>query len=922
MKIPGLPAAGCVVACLLTIGVSGCGYKDAASYVASARSYAAKSDYRSAVIELKNALQKDPDSGEARLLLADTLLELGDPVGAEVEARKAIALHVSGDRTYPVLARALATQGEYKKLVSEVGDRRFDDPHARAEVAVAMAMAALAQGDAKRGQELADAALKDEPKNVNALILQAEMAAKRDDAKAARQFVDAGLQAAPTSLGLLLMKSSLDVVQGQLDAARAALDTALSAHPDSVAARYSLFELAIRTKKMDVAKEQVTQLRKRAPKDLRTNYADALLSYAENDRAHAKEAIQYVVSVAPEYAPALLLSATIDSQAGNYGSAEAALRKVLAKTPENPNVRRMLAVLYLATNRPSQALEALGPGAADDPVLSRLAGEAYLALGNAARAAVAYERANAIDKGNVASQVRLAQVRLAGGDTARGISTLESIASSSEKDASAELALYSEFMRKREYDKALAEVDAFARKRPSSPMIPSLRGAAYMGKRDLVSARASFEKALQVPSTAEQAAHNLAVIDLREGKAQAARERYQRMIDKDPKNDALYFELAQLLSLSGAPASEIKAALDKAISANPTSVRARLAMVGFETRNAGPKAAAAAAQAGVAAIPDNPQLVEALGASLLAAGEQNRSIETFRKLVELQPENPLALLRLAEAQVATKDYAGAIASERKALELKPDDPRALAALTKTYVASGQTDAALAEAKRLQKEHPQAAAGFALQGDVLAASRKWDEAAAAYKAAIERQPLAGLVVLQYAALQSGGKSTEAHALAKKWTADHPQDTVVPLTLAGESLRRNDMAAARQGYEHVLAIDADNFVALNNLASILAQQGDAKAIGYAERAHAIAPFNPAVLDTLGWTLAQMREPKRGVEFLRMATRLAPRQPEIRLHLVKALIAAGDKAGARQESAALLTLDKASPIRAEAEKLQATL
>jgi putative PEP-CTERM system TPR-repeat lipoprotein len=922
MRISGLQAAGCIVA-LLTIVVSGCGYHDAATFVSSAKKYVAKNDYPSAIIELKNALQKDPDSGEARLLLAGALLELGDAVGAEVEVRKAIALHAPEEKAYPVLARALAVRGEYKKLASELGERKFDDPHARAELAVAFAMGALAQGDSIRGKELADAALKEEPTNISALILQAEIAAKNDDGKAARQFIDAGLQAAPTNLALLLMKSNLEVAEGRLDAARSVLDTALAAHPDSTAARYSLFELAIRTQKLDVAKEQVATLRKKAPKDLRTNYADALLSYAQNDRAHAKEAIQYVVSAAPEYTPALLLSATIDTQAGNFGSAEVALRKVLAKNPDNFNVRRMLAVLYLGTNRPAQALEVLGPALESrDPALLRVAGEAYLASGNATRAAEVYERANALDRSNIPSQVRLAQVRLAGGDTARGISALESIASSSEKETSAELALYTEFMRKRQYDKALAEVDAFERKRPASPMVASLRGAAYMAKRDLVRARASFEKALQVPATAEMAAHNLTVIDLQEGKSQAARERYQSMIAKDPKSETLQFELAQVLSVSGAPASEVKAALDKAIVANPASVRARVALVAFEGRTAGPKAAVVAAQAAVAAIPDNPQLVETLGASLLVAGEPNRSIETFRKLVELQPENPLALLRLSEAQVAVKDYAGAITSQRKALALKPDDPRVLAALTKTYVASGQADAALAEAKRLQKEHPQLAAGYALQGDILAASKKWDEAAAAYKAAIDRQPLGGLVVLQYASLQSGGKSAEARALAKKWTAEHPDDTAIPLMLAGESLRRNDMAAARQGYEHVLSVDADNFVALNNLASLLAQQGDAKAVEYAERAHAIAPFNPAVLDTLGWTLAQMREPKRGVEFLRMATRLAPRQAEIRLHLVKAMIAAGDKAGARQEAAALLTLDKSSPIRLEAEKLQATL
>jgi FimV-like protein len=68
--------------------------------------------------------------------------------------------------------------------------------------------------------------------------------------------------------------------------------------------------------------------------------------------------------------------------------------------------------------------------------------------------------------------------------------------------------------------------------------------------------------------------------------------------------------------------------------------------------------------------------------------------------------------------------------------------------------------------------------------------------------------------------------------------------------------------------------------------------------------------------------MNDPKRGTELLRMAARLAPAQAEIRLHLAKALIAVGDKTSARQELAELSKLDKTSPVRAEAEKLQSTL
>jgi FimV-like protein len=56
--------------------------------------------------------------------------------------------------------------------------------------------------------------------------------------------------------------------------------------------------------------------------------------------------------------------------------------------------------------------------------------------------------------------------------------------------------------------------------------------------------------------------------------------------------------------------------------------------------------------------------------------------------------------------------------------------------------------------------------------------------------------------------------------------------------------------------------------------------------------------------------------------MASNLAPRQGEIRLHLARALLESGDKTGARKELTELTKLDKASPIRVEAEKLLTTL
>ena len=62
--------------------------------------------------------------------------------------------------------------------------------------------------------------------------------------------------------------------------------------------------------------------------------------------------------------------------------------------------------------------------------------------------------------------------------------------------------------------------------------------------------------------------------------------------------------------------------------------------------------------------------------------------------------------------------------------------------------------------------------------------------------------------------------------------------------------------------------------------------------------------------------------GVQLLRMASALAPNQTEIRLHLAKALIDAGEKSAAKQTLTELTSAEKDSPVKAEAQKLLQTL
>ena len=84
------------------------------------------------------------------------------------------------------------------------------------------------------------------------------------------------------------------------------------------------------------------------------------------------------------------------------------------------------------------------------------------------------------------------------------------------------------------------------------------------------------------------------------------------------------------------------------------------------------KAAQAVAQAGVAALPDNLDMLDALGSLQLVAGDVNQSIAIFSKIAAKQPNSTKAQLRLADAYLKAKDYALAERSFKRVLALAPD----------------------------------------------------------------------------------------------------------------------------------------------------------------------------------------------------------------------------------------------------------
>jgi predicted Zn-dependent protease len=211
--------------------------------------------------------------------------------------------------------------------------------------------------------------------------------------------------------------------------------------------------------------------------------------------------------------------------------------------------------------------------------------------------------------------------------------------------------------------------------------------------------------------------------------------------------------------------------------------------------------------------------------------------------------------------------------------------------------------------------PESAVGHLLEGEVRASAKKWPEAERAYRAALKVDPRSGVAAGKvFSVLHAAGKPKDADGFAAQWTADHPNDIGMRLLVADRALKSRQFAAAIQQYEAALRVQPEQPLVLNNLAWALGQVKDPKAIPTAERAAALAPDSPDVLDTLGMLQLQGGDPKKGLETMQRVRDLAPNRPELRLHYAKALLQNGRTQEGKAELRELATAKADFPGKAD--------
>lgn len=907
--------------------LAACGQVSAPDQLAKAKQSLQESRPTDAVLQLKNALQADPKLTEARLLLGKTLLETGDAVGAEIELKKALESGASEEEVLPLLAQAMLGRGQFDRLVADLDSADLKLASARADLKSSIAMALLASGRLDAAREALRVALEADARNPSARLVQARMTALDGGIPSALGMVDSVVAESPKAVPALLLRAQLLAANGaDLEDVKTAYRRVLEVEARNLTAHFALIQIGLQFNDLAGAEAQLTALKKEHPKNPMTAFAGALISLQKGDLAVAHEKAQALLKIAPDDPRVNRLAGSIAFQRGNSLQASVALGKALALAGGDwPEGRVMLARSQMLLGDPSRALTTLRPVLESRQVSTdaRLAAaEAYLQLGDSSAASALFKKAAESDPSNARARTAVVLSRVGLDPMAETEQALQQIGAG-DSGVMSEMALISLRLSKRQFAEALQAVDAYEAKQKGKPLPAMLRGRIELMRGQPAPARKHFEMALARDAGYVPAVMALAGLDVREGKRPDAIQRLGALVDRT-QGGVLQAEMA-LIGLKadgGAKAEELVPLIQQAVKRHPGEVQPRLALIRAQLQAKQAKDALTSAQEAYNAFPTDPAVLEALSRAHQALGDMAQAQAAAGKLTTLLPQSPGPAVLQAELAMAQGDVEAARQYLQKSLTIKADHLPGQVALVGLWLKRGKMADARAIAAAVQKQRPKEPVGWLLMADIERAAGARLATASALREAFVRKEDASTAVMLYGALEAAGQRQEAGKFSQDWLAKHPKDVLLRMAIAERTMAQKAWPDAERQLEEVLTLQADNAVALNNLAWVKHQQGKADALTTVERALKLAPKAAPFLDTQAMILAAQGQMDAALAAQRQSVDADPANHLHRLHLAQMLVQAKRIPDARKELDVLAKLGEQSGLQDEVRALRSKI
>ena len=911
---------------LLVVVLSACGdQKSTEEYIKSGEQFYAKKDWKSAVIEFKNAIKQSPDNAKARALLGNTYVETYSSTAAIKELKKAKELGYSTDDILLSLGRAYQQSNQYQNIIDEIKTSSQQSKSLQANILAMRAAAYLVTGNEKDAVQALDQAKVLDSGSTDVRLAWAKYEKVKGNTEAVREWVqpllerDGGVADAWSIVGE--MEQNASNYEAAEKAYSRSIDLRQYGHIDSV--RRALVRIAL--KNYEGAQDDIDKLKKLGASWPIVGHTDGVIAFQTNKMDAAQSKFQDVLSKAPDYPPTQFMLALIYYNEKNYQNAVTLLEQFTSTAPDNERAQFLYVTTLLKLGQGEKALSVIDgfakqPG--DEYRVLALKGSAYLQLKQFEKATEVLKNAVALKPEQAGTRMQLGAILLNDKNTFnQGQKELLKAIELDPELKQAEFLLFKSYLARKKFDDALKLAQEIDKNDPDNSQGANLIALTALAQNKLEEAVQQLEKTLKRFPADKATSSNLARIYLKQKNYEKARSLYEAVLAKQPGDLQTLNQLA-LVAASKGDQDQMLEWLTQAYENNKNVLSARLSLALQYVRKNTPNQAVTLLNAASEKEKEQPGYYLLMAQSKLLLKETQHAVRLLKTLIAQQPKMAAAHFLLAQAYAQENQADKMREALSETLNLAPDNLAANITMAKLDLMQGKYPEFKKRVADLSKTHPENKDVQFLIAKVDSGDKNYGNAINTLESLMDVSPHSEVVVdLAINQWRAGDKDGAISGL-EIWLQKNDKDIRSLMLLAQYYLAENRASDAQSSYQKLDELTPDNPVVLNNLAWLLKDSNPEQGVKYAERALQKNPKSPFITDTLAMLHLEMAHNEKAMQLSEQAVNLAPKNGDIQLNYAKTLIANGrkDKAGSILKNlyAKTRSVEAKRLIQAELDKL----
>lgn len=834
----------------------------AAEHIERSQVYADQGQYRSAMIELRNAMQKDPANVEPAIRLAEILIVVG---GAR-EASNGLEGWASTEPNAVAIPLATAYMQQGKHISAREALEGFTPGTdlERAQQATLLADSERMLGNHDQAIQGYQQALGHSPEHARAVSGLARSYMDQGRYNDALSLIDNWTREFGDDPNVLYLKGLVHYQINELESAVAALTDANTSVRQSdmfLPERRQILGLLSRTltEQGDLTQAMVYNniLSENTDTELTQSAEAAMDALRAGDLNTARATLEDLIQRNPDSQLAALLLGAVSLQQGDTTEGASLLAdNIDAEVTPVPFIR-MSAMAQIDQGKRTEALATLERALLARPTdADLLAMHGVLALSDPQKAnegVVSLTKALQIDESRSRLRLALAQYHLERGQPEQALGQLRSAFEKNPGDWPVTDFYLSTLLQQEQTGEARELRDTLAQNFAEDPYANIL----------------------------------VAMTDFRAGSRTQAIERLERIDQEAPNYGMSQMALGRMQASEGRTDQAITAYMNAAVD-NPDSINALQEAARLYASQHSVEEVAS----WLRTITDERPLIADNAGALIAqiALQQGRLDEAESELSRLNATNPFVtrvkadlLANRARNSAQQQNWSQARVQVAEAISLRPNNLDLQLLLVRIVAAEGQTSEARALLNEMESEFGQEASITVAHAFVIRIEQDTEAAYQYLKDAWEQTNNVDLLP-DTIALARQVAPMEVGALGTAWTRLQPENPQGWLVRGDWELNRGNDTAAVSHYREVLQRQPNNIVAMNNLAWLLRDTDTTEALELSRRAAEQAPDSAAILDTYGWVLHGAGQHQQALEVLSRALELDPGNADIEAHLAQ--------------------------------------